>query len=162
MATAQAVTNEQGLFLNKNFTVGLSGHGGSVGSCYSDMLKKPYKGSGSISSLASIEFLNPAALSELMTVCTGGERVKHETAYTVKVNKDGNPYDSVMGHYLSVLVRGNKVSVLIKGYSCVFFIDDKKAVSLTKLKKRMSSSLSVKEKRQLDKQFGDYYDYDKF
>lgn len=127
MTTANAVTNESGLNFNKTLTVGYSGHGGITKSCYSDFKLKTYKGSIGISSLSNVEGLNPSALKGLLKCGASiSTKVTHQLAYIKKINKKGKEYDSVLGHYISLTLKGIKFSTLIKGYSCLFFVDDKK------------------------------------
>jgi hypothetical protein len=134
MATAAATTNEQGKFFNTTFTIGYSGHGGLTKSCYSDFKKKSYMGEYPIINLRGVEATNPSALTELLkSGVTGSTKVTHQIAYHVKTNKKGKKYDSHLGEYISFKVGGKKVSALIKGYSCIFFIDDKKVTNIFKV-----------------------------
>lgn len=133
MISASAVTNELGRYLNTTFTVGWSGHGGSSKSCYSDFKQKMYKGEFPIERLHGVSSVSPSALTELLkTGVSKNTIVTHHIAYHKKVNKKGKEYDSHLGQYISFKFGGFKFSALIKGYSCLFFVNDKRVTNITK------------------------------
>ncbi len=128
MATAQATTNELGShnLWNQGITIGLSGHGGKVGSIYSDYKKKAATAKFKIERLYEVERLSPAAYNELLKILPVGAKAKSEIAYIVKNDKDGKSYHSELGKYISFTLEKKKISVLIKGHSCLFFVNDKR------------------------------------
>jgi hypothetical protein len=131
MVTASATTNELGHVYNTIHTVGYSGHGGTTKSIYLDFKKRPYIGDYPITYLREISRLNPVALKELLkTGVKESTKVTHETAYTTREDKDGKTIESNLGQYLSFTVNKKKIATLIKGHSCLFFVDGKKVTDL--------------------------------
>ena len=47
-----------------------------------------------------------------------------------KTNKKGKEVKSSLGHYITARSKENNISVLINGFSCMFFINDKKVTYL--------------------------------
>jgi hypothetical protein len=131
MVTASTTTNEFGHHHVMSLTVGYSGHGGGTRSIYLDFKKRPYIGDYPIAYLREISRLNPAALKELLkTGVKESIKVTHETAYATREDKDGKTIENNLGQYLSFTVNKKKIATLIKGHSCLFFVDGKKVTDL--------------------------------
>ena len=131
MVTAAARTDESGRMRTStsDCSIGLSGHGGGSASCFSEFKKDPVNG-WNAKVISDINSMNPAGYNEMLKVFSKNEKVKHQNAYVIKINKKGKTVKSSLGHYITARSKGNDVSVLINGFSCMFFINDKKVTYL--------------------------------